>query len=161
MFVKELEYTMRLLSLLFLLIAFNSFAVIDKAKYFTIFKVNSLPDIEAEINFLKKEKQSQAKDAFLGAMIMKKAQFMKTPKDKLSLFKEGKILLENAIAKEPKNIIYRFLRFVIQENCPKILKYNTQIRTDSNIIRQNYKSLDKITKEFVRDYAKKSEVLNL
>ena len=105
MFVKELEYTMRLLSLLFLLIAFNSFAVIDKAKYFTIFKVNSLPDI--------------------------------------------------------KNIIYRFLRFVIQENCPKILKYNTQIRTDSNIIRQNYKSLDKITKEFVRDYAKKSEVLNL
>ena len=152
---------MRLLTLIFLLIAFNSAAVIDKAKFYSVFESNSLQKVEAQISLLQKGKASINKDAFLGAMMMKKAQFMKKPKDKIAIFKEGKTLLEKAIVKRPSNTIYRFLRLAIQENCPKILKYNSHIQSDAKIVKLNYATLDAISKKYIKRYAEKSKALIL
>lgn len=152
---------MKLLSLLFLFIIFNSYAAIDKTKYYSVFESNSLEKIEAEIIVLKKQKTSAEKSAFLGAMIMKKSQFMKTPKEKIATFKEGKNLLEEVIRQYPNNSTYRFLRLAIQENCPKILKYNTQIHSDSQFIQMNFNTMDSITKKFVKNYSTTSKALTL
>jgi len=152
---------MKLLSLLFLFITFSSYADIDKTKYYSVFESNSLVKIEAEIIVLEKQKSSIDNSAFLGAMIMKKAQFMKTPKEKIATFKKGKMLLEEAIKQRPENSAYRFLRLAIQENCPKILKYNTHIHSDSQFIKMNYNSMDSITKRFVKNYSITSKTLTL
>ncbi|HIP31561.1 MAG TPA: hypothetical protein EYG86_02240 [Crocinitomicaceae bacterium] len=146
---------MRLFTLLFLLITLGSSATINKSTYFSVFESHSISRIEAQIVSIKKEKASTDKDAFLGAMIMKKAQFMKTPKEKIAVFKEGKMLLENAIRKRPGKTTYRFLRLAIQENCPKILKYNTKIEEDKKNVMQNLSSLDNATKTAVVSYFKK------
>ena len=152
---------MKLLSLLFLFITFSSYADIDKTKYYSVFESNSLVEIEAEIIVLKKQKTSVNNSAFLGAMIMKKSQFMKTTKEKIATFKKGKMLLEEAIRQHPKNSIYRFLRLAIQENCPRILKYKAHIQSDSQFINMNYNSMDSITKKFVKNYSTTSKALTL
>jgi len=161
MFVKKLKHNMKFISILFLLIAFNSTAHIDRTNYFSVFESNSLVKIEAQINSLRTEEPSTDKDAFLGAMIMKKAQFMKTPKEKIAIFKEGKTLLENAIAQQAKNATYRFLRLAVQENCPKILKYNTKIESDAGFVKLHFASLSNVASRAVKRYAKESKHLSL
>ncbi len=152
---------MRIFIILFLLIAFKSMGAINRERFYFVFESNSLDEINKEIQLLTKEKSSPQKDAFLGAMIMKKAQFLKTPKDKISVFKKGKNLLESAIKSRPKNVEFRFLRLAIQENCPKILKYNTNIDEDSKLIISQYSSMHHITKKHVKKYALHSQQLNL
>ena len=142
-------------------LVFNSNAAIDKTKYYTSLESNSLEKIESQIISLKKEKASQDKNAYLGAMIMKKSHHMRTPKEKIALFKEGKLMLERAIKKYPNNPVYRFLRLVIQENCPKFLKYNSQIQSDVKFIKLKFHSMDTITMKFVKSYSKTSKGLIL
>jgi hypothetical protein len=96
-----------------------------------------------------------------GALLMKKAGFQKTPKDKLTFFKEGRILLENEISLDPKNSEYRFLRLIIQENAPKIVKYNTDILGDSDLVKNNYLSLHSEVKSAIITYSKSSTILKL
>ena len=116
--------------------------------------------MESKISALNKYSASNQKDAYLGALTMKKSQFEKTPKEKAQVFKIGKALLEKAIAKAPKRVEYRFLRLAIQENTPKILKYNTKIKEDTEMIHSSYKSLDITVKRVVKKYAESSKNLN-
>ena len=160
MFVLKMNF-MRLFIVLFLLIGFQSLGAINRERFYSVFESNSLDEINKEIQLLTKEKSSPQKDAFLGAMVMKRAQFLKTPKDKISVFKEGKNLLESAIKSQPKNAEFRFLRLAIQENCPKILKYNTNKEEDSKTITSRYSTMHHITKKHVKKYALHSQQLNL
>ena len=144
-----------------MLLVFNGSATINKTDFFSVFESNSLDEIEVQILVLEKEKSSNEKNAFLGALLMKKARFMKTPKDKIDVFKKGKVLLEDAIKKDPENTTYRFLRLAIQENCPKILKYNSQIQADAKIVKLNLSKLDATTKKYIHRYAENSSALIL
>ena len=133
---------------------------IDKSSFYTVFESDSKSQIETEIDELNKLSASSMKDAYVGAMTMKKAQFMKTPKDKAGVFKTGRALLESAIESSTSNGEYRFLRLVIQENSPKILKYNSDIDNDVDIIVSKFSGLDPIVRKFIKKYAEKSEHLN-
>ena len=64
---------------------------------------------------------------------MKQAGFKFLPTKKLSLFIEGKNLLENAIAKHPKNVEMKLLRLMIQENAPRFLGYSDNCTKDAAI----------------------------
>lgn len=152
---------MKLLSFFVLLTLFAADISIDKTSFFKSFRSNSIEIITNEINTLESVKPSTYRDAFLGAITMKKANFMKTPKDKIVIFKKGGELLEKSISKEPKNGEFRFLRLVIQENSPKFLGYNTKISEDIKIIKFAYSSFDQPTKEAVLDYSKNSTLLEL
>ena len=152
---------MRILILLFIFISFQSFGTINRERYFSVFETKSIDKINEEINALNKEKPSDLRDAFLGAMIMKKAQFLKTPKEKVNEFKKGRVLLESAIEKQPDNIEFRFLRLVIQENCPKILKYNTNTEEDAQQIQSNFSSLNSTSQKYIKKYALHSILLKL
>ena len=92
---------------------------------------------------------------------MKKAQLVSKPKDKLSFFKAGRSKLESSISSDKENTEYRFLRLIIQEHAPKIVKYKKDIEEDSKLIRSNFKDLSTILQQIISDYSKKSRVLKL
>jgi hypothetical protein len=104
---------------------------------------------------------SNLKNAFLGAMIMKRAGIGGNPLYKLWLFKKGHELLEDAIKKDPSNTEFRFLRLMIQENAPRFLGYNDSEERDSKYIRIAYESLPENLQKAISDYNKISKVLKL
>lgn len=92
---------------------------------------------------------------------MKKSDFQKDVKIKVATFKEGAALLEKEIALDSTNVEYRFIRLIIQEKAPKILKYNLNLEEDKNFIIQNYKNSSVSLKEEILKYSKISNILNL
>ena len=92
---------------------------------------------------------------------MKKAGMAVKAKEKLNLFKAGRLQLENAILKDNTNTEYRFLRFIIQEHAPKVVKYRSKLEEDSQNIRTNYKNLSASLQQIVLDYNKKSTILKI
>ena len=104
---------------------------------------------------------SDVRDAFMGAMIMKKAGLGGSPASKLRLFREGHKMLEAAIKDDPKNAEFRLLRLIIQENSPNFLGYKNEVQEDSEYIRKSYKALPDEVQRTIADYNKKSKFLKL
>ena len=75
------------------------------------------------------------------------------------MFKEGGKKLEAAIKAAPNNVEFRFLRLMIQENAPKIVGYDENIKVDSESVKANLKSLSPATQAAIGQYAKKSKYL--
>jgi hypothetical protein len=90
---------------------------------------------------------------------MKKAGLVAGPKKKLDTFKSGHEKLESVLSKDTTNTELRFLRLIIQENAPKILKYRKEIEKDSENIRKNYKNLPPVVQQAIVNYSKTSKVL--
>lgn len=120
---------------------------------------DSLEQIETALNSLDKEKNDADLKAYKGGLLMKKSGFMKTPAKKIEVFKVGHKLLEAAIDANPKNVEYRFIRLTIQENAPKILKYNKQITEDKALIVNGYQKMSKAIRAYILDYAQQSAIL--
>lgn len=129
---------------------------LDRLSFYKAFESSSESQMDKALASLKNERPSQTRDAYTGALIMKKSQFQATPKDKALKFKEGRDMLESMISKDPSNTEYRFLRLAIQENVPKILKYSANIQEDKTHIIKHYKSLDATLKKIIREYAEQS-----
>ena len=133
----------------------------SKSDFFSVLSNGSQSEIE---NFEKKittQKTDNVQQAYLGTIKMKLSEFGKTPAEKLKTFKSGKAMLENSISSEQSNPEFRFLRLIIQENAPKMLKYNTDISSDAAFIKENIGKLPSDVKKAVSNYASKSENLNL
>lgn len=150
----------KLFSILLISLSFSASKPVNKLEFYTAFKSNEKATIEKSIEQLKGDQSSTLKSAYLGALIMKSAQFYATPKEKIAVFKEGKTQLEASIAKEPKNGEYRFLRLAIQEKSPKILHYTDNISEDKKILLASYESLEVIVKKVIKKYAEESKVLS-
>lgn len=85
-------------------------------------------------------KTNNTAKAYRGAAFTILADTYKNPFEKLSKFNEGKKLLEEAISADKKNIEFVFLRFSIQCECPKFLKYSDQITSDKQLLLENLNS---------------------
>ncbi len=141
----------------------NSFLVKSnsyKYDFYVAFSLNDTILINNQLKVISNSKYSEKK-AFIGALLMKKAGLVSSLKDKLSLFRKGKQLLEESILNEKQNAEYRFLRIVIQENCPSILMYNKNIEEDKKIIIYSYNKMDVAVKNAIFDYSKTSKTLNI
>jgi hypothetical protein len=132
----------------------------DRASFYKAMESESKTLVDAQISELNSA-PADIKNAFLGAMIMRKAGIGGNPASKLKLFKQGHKLLEGAIAKDPNNAEYRFLRLIIQENAPGVLGYKKDEQKDSEFIRKSYYSLPEDLQKTIADYNKKSKVLKL
>lgn len=99
------------------------------------------------------------KDAFEGALLMKKAGIIDGTKKKLDLFKSGRKKLEAAIQKDSSNTEFRFLRLMIQEHAPGILRYRGEMNKDRLYIKNNFKKLPLVVQGAVREYSKESKIL--
>ena len=144
-----------------LFIAIISVVGFSKTEFFKVISSNDAAGVTKMIDKIQKANESTDQMAYLGTLKMKKAEYLKTPKDKLAVFKEGKGLLEMAITKNNKNAEYRFLRLIIQENAPKVLKYNTNIKEDAKFISSGYLSFSTEVKTAVLNYSKTSASLKL
>lgn len=134
-------------------------AQVNKEFYKAVSSRNQV-QISEMIDKLEKKSNTVQKEAYLGALYMQMAEFEKVPKKKLETFKKGRLLLEGAISKE-NSVENRFLRLMIQENCPKILKYNVNIKDDVSYIKKNYVNQSADLVQFIKEYAKESKALNL
>lgn len=105
--------------------------------------------------------QNDDQKAYLGTVMMKAAEFESTAGDKLNKFKAGKAMLEEVIGRHSTNVEYRFLRLMIQEHAPKILKYNTHIKEDADFIKAHLDKVSSEVKTAIKNYAAVSPSLNL
>ena len=135
-------------------------AGLDRAAFYKAMQSDNKSLVDAQIAELNSA-PADVRDAFLGAMLMRRAGFGGSAPNKLKLFKQGRKLLEGAIAIDPNNAEYRFLRLIIQENAPGALGYNKDEQKDSEIIRKSYGSLPGELQKTIADYNKKSKNLKL
>lgn len=132
---------------------------INKAAYYHAIASDSRETVNAELVTVQAADGAE-KEAYEGALLMKKAGVVALPKDKLKFFKAGRIKLETAIQAEPNNAEYRFLRLIIEEHAPKIVKYKADIETDAEAVKRGYKGFSPAVQDAVRDYSKSSKALH-
>ncbi|HMK27763.1 MAG TPA: hypothetical protein VK483_17150 [Chitinophagaceae bacterium] len=157
------------LRFVFCLFLISSFAVVqgrsqnksfDKATFYKILKSGKAEEIDAQINLVKGSPINE-KEAYEGALLMKRSDLFAKAKDKLNMFKSGRSKLESSIAKNSDNTEYRFLRLIIQEHAPKIVKYRNELEKDSKWIRSKFNSLSTFLQQLIIDYSKESKVLKI
>jgi hypothetical protein len=151
------------LNLLFLFFSFgikanSKKAGFDKSAFYSAMAASDISTINSQINIVKASSINE-KEAYEGALLMKKAGLVNSPKEKLSLFKAGRLKLEAAIKKDKENAELSFLRLIIQEHAPKIVEYRSNIDADVSIIRSGFKTLSPVVQQAINDYTKKSKVL--
>lgn len=150
------------LSLLFLLIISSSFIwTTNSSTFYKAFGSNSVTTINQALQELEQMRQSTTTNAYKGGLKMKKSNYMQGVAKKLSLFKEGRQLLEQSIKLYPNNPEFRFIRLTIQENAPKVLKYNKNTAEDKKIVVAGYKKMTSHTRAYIRDYARGSKLLEV
>ncbi|MGH1336527.1 MAG: hypothetical protein ACRBFS_10395 [Aureispira sp.] len=148
------------LSLLLLFVISSSFIwTTNSSTFYKAFGSDSLTTINQALYQLEQQKQSSTTVAYTGGLKMKKSSYVKGIAKKLSVFKEGRELLEQAITRYPKNAEFRFIRLTIQENAPKVLKYNKNTTDDKKAIIAGYKKMDSKTRAYIMDYARHSNLL--
>ncbi len=130
----------------------------DKAAFYNAMASGSLKDIDAQLTIINTSSINE-KEAYEGSLLMKKAGLVTKAKEKLSLFKAGRAKLEASIKKNSTNTEFVFLRLIIQEHAPKMVKYDDDIEKDSLQVRTNYKNLSPVVQQAIIDYSKKSKVL--
>jgi len=116
---------------------------------------NSPEITEALFTSLSALKNTDNKVLFVykGAVLTLKAKHAKGVKDKKAFFKEGATLIESAINTSPDNLEMRFIRMTVQENAPKIVRYNKEIEKDKRFVLDNYTlSDDKVLKKIIKQY---------
>ena len=130
----------------------------DRSAFYNAMASDNLQEINTQLAIINISSINE-KEAYEGALLMKKAGLVTKAKEKLSLFKAGRLKLEASIKKNSNNTEFVFLRLIIQEHAPKMVKYNADIEKDSLQIRANYKSLPFVVQQAISDYSKKSKVL--
>jgi len=131
----------------------------DKANFYAVMKSGGKEAIDNEMENLEDAPQRD-KNGYEGALMIRKAEIIKGAKQRLKVFKEGRIKLETAIAADNDNTEFRFLRLVIEEHAPKIVKYHTDIEKDKAIIIKNFKNLAPAVQHAILDYCSNSKVLH-
>jgi hypothetical protein len=149
----------RILVVLLLLLRLSP-SGLNRQAFYKAMAGNSRELIDSQLAQLKTE-PVEIKEAFEGALLMKKAGLGGSAPVKLHLFKDGRKKLEAAISQYPDNTEFRFLRLMIQENAPGFLGYKTDLTIDSEYIRKSYKSLPYEVQVAIVDYNKKSKILKL
>jgi hypothetical protein len=99
---------------------------------------DKLSSKKEELTFINKYQNKSNVDitAYVVSLRMKQAEYKFLPWKKLEIFNKEKKNLESLIKKYPKNIHLRYMRLVIQENIPKILFYNSNIKEDKIFLKQ-------------------------
>ncbi len=97
---------------------------------------------------------------YKASAIMMMAKHVFNPFSKMSYFKKGKRILENAIKADEKNIELRFLRFNAQTHMPSFLGYDNNIETDKKFLETSFSTIKDVQlKKFLLPYLKDSDYI--
>ncbi|MEO7307704.1 MAG: hypothetical protein ABIR78_09425 [Ferruginibacter sp.] len=130
----------------------------DKSAFYSAMAANDLESVNSQLTIIRSASINE-KEAYEGALLMKKAGLVSKAKEKLSLFKAGRLKLEASIKKDNGNTELIFLRLIIQEHAPKAVNYHNNLENDVAAIRSNFKTLPPVVQQAISDYSKKSKVL--
>lgn len=81
-----------------------------------------------------KSSDNNSSFAYLGVANALQAKYAWNPYNKIDFLKTGMEQLSNAINREPENIEYRYLRFIIQDNIPDFLGMKKNWNTDKELL---------------------------
>lgn len=111
---------------------------------------NSVEEAEVFIKLTESTDVSAVQQAYRGAAFALKSKF---GKQKIKHLKEAKSLIENAVLSEPENIEIRMIRLSIQENLPRIARYDDAILADKEFIATHLKNLrNKSLKKYLQGF---------
>lgn len=153
----------------FSLLLFFSFTVVqgnsqnkgfDRTIFYKVIKSGNAEEIDAQIKMVRGSLIPE-KEAYEGTLLMKRSGLFAKAKDKLKMFKSGHSKLELSISRDSDNTEYRFLRLMIQEHAPGIVKYRGELEEDSRLIKTNFNGLSPFLQQIVIDYSKNSKVLKI
>ena len=130
----------------------------DRPAFYTVLGTGNVEKIDAELAMLSVASIHE-KEAYEGVLLMKKAGLVAKPAEKLHFFKSGRIKLESSLMRDSTNGEYHFLRLIIQEHAPRIVKYSADLEKDRHYIRYTFKSLSPAVKQAIINYSKKSKIL--
>lgn len=136
------------------------FSQVEKTEFYKTLASEDITKLENELLKVKNSTLPEKK-AYYGTLLLKKSKLVSNVNTKLSLFKEGKSMLENEIQKDTANAEFRFLRLIIQENAPRFLGYYQDLEKDGHYISKNVNTLSAEVKTAIAEYIKKSKVLTL
>ena len=134
-------------------------AAFDRTAFYDALSGNDITTIQNQLDIVGKSPYD-GKEAFEGALMMKKASLIKGVSDKLKTFKLGREKLENMLDKYASNAEFRFLRLMIQEKAPKILGYDEQLKEDHKYVVEHFKTMPEAAQKAILDYSKSSKVLS-
>jgi hypothetical protein len=136
------------------------FQAFDISGVYFVLASGTVTGIDSELAILQIS-SIREKDAYEGALLMRKAGFLSRPKDKLTTFKSGYIKLESALTKDSGNPEYHFLRLMIQEHAPKVVHYDKDKERDSQDVIRSFSRLSIGLQKAILDYSKHSKFLDL
>ena len=131
----------------------------SKAVFYAVMKAGSLADVDNELALLNMA-PAKERDGYTGALLMKKADLVKKPSERLKYFKEGRIKLETALLADIDNTEFHFLRLAIEEHAPKIVRYKADIAKDKDLVIKNFSSQSPAVQHAILDYCSNSKVLH-
>lgn len=134
------------------------FQTFDKAGYYSVMASGTLEDINAELSAVEASSIKE-KQAYEGALLMRKAGLLKIPGEKLIAFKTGYRKLESALAKDTANGEYHFLRLIIQEHAPKLVHYDRDEEKDSRDVIRCFPTLSPVLQKAILNYCPHSKRL--
>lgn len=145
--------------LLFVFLLFNYNPDLKKIRYLYISSVESKANTEKLLNEVQAQSgQWMICKGYEGVANMILAKHSYNPYAKLSYFNKGKLLLEEAIAKDSLNIELRYLRYNIQENAPFFLGYNQKLDSDRTFLKNNLTAIkDEQLKQLILEIISKSK----
>ena len=131
----------------------------SKAAFYAVMKAGSMADVDNELALLNTA-PAKERDGYAGALLMKKADLVKKPAERLKYFKEGRIKLEKALLADIDNTEFHFLRLAIEEHAPKIVRYKADIAKDKDLVIKNFNSQSPAVQHAILDYCSNSKVLH-
>jgi len=130
----------------------------DREAFYAIMASGKMEEINNELEVVRAASINE-KEAYEGALLMRKAGLLKKAEEKLKAFKAGRIKLETALLADNDNAEYRFLRLSIEEHAPRAVKYYKELGKDSEYIQKAFKNLPPVVQKAILDYCKTSKVL--
>jgi hypothetical protein len=82
-----------------------------------------------------------------------------TKNNRKALVKSGATSLEAIIKSNPNNAELRVIRMSVQENIPKIVGYNKNLKEDKTFILNNYSKQNSALKTYIRKFAMQSKTM--
>lgn len=76
-----------------------------------------------------------------------------------ALVKSGATNLENLIKSNPNNTELRLIRLSVQENVPKIVGYNKNLKEDKEFVLSNYSKQNAALKSYIKKFAAQSKTM--
>jgi hypothetical protein len=132
--------------------------IFEKSSFYKVMASGNLENINVQLSIVTAASIPE-KEAYRGALLMRKAGLLKKAADKLKFFKAGYIQLESALKKDSTNGEYHFLRLTIQEHAPGTVMYFKDLEKDRLYIQNTFKKLSPVVQKAIFDYSKNSKIL--